>query len=204
LLSIHNEKAKQTKWIVYSAFCLGYLIITKFIFAYVTIAVIALIIIAHITFRKFELDKYIKILTLGFLLTIPYLFYTYTLTGKLFYWSSMSGVGLYWLTTSYENEWGSWLGFSDQSTDINPQHAVIKETIRGLSYIERNDIILNQAKENIRKNPEIYIKNVAVNTLRLFFGYPKSYTYQKPFGLLYAYSKHVYLFHFSILYISVG
>ncbi len=180
LYSFSRISTHGRKWVIYSILVLGYLILTRYIFAYVSIALIVLLFIAYIFLKKKEILRYLIVCLIGFGFSIPYLFYTYSLTGKIFYWSTISGQGIYWLTTTYENEYGSWLNLDDDFPGINPAHKVLYDSIKSKSYVEQNDIIKSNAINNIKNNPKIYAYNVAVNSLRFFFQYPISYHHQRP------------------------
>ncbi len=180
LYSFSKISSHGRKWIIYSILVLGYLILTRYIFAYVSIALIMLLLVGYIFSKKKEIFRYLIVCLIGFAFSIPYLFYTYSLTGKIFYWSTISGQGIYWLTTTYENEYGSWLNFRDDFPGLNPAHKVIYDSIKSKSYVEQNEIVLANAINNIKNNPKIYAYNVIVNSLRFFFQYPISYHYQRP------------------------
>jgi hypothetical protein len=48
-------------------------------------------------------------LVIAFATTLPYLVYTYQLTGRVFYWTTSSGNNLYWMSNPVESEYGDWL-----------------------------------------------------------------------------------------------
>ena len=49
------------------------------------------------------------ILLFAFITVSPYLIYTYSLTNKIFYWSTSGGNNHYWMSTPYAREYGSWI-----------------------------------------------------------------------------------------------
>ncbi len=52
--------------------------------------------------------KAFQVTLLAFLFTVPWLIYTYSLTGRVFYWSNSGGANLYWMSSSATGEWGDW------------------------------------------------------------------------------------------------
>lgn len=113
-------KPGETKWakkyIYSSGFIFGYIILTKVIFGYVLLLMILgsgllWLINRHVPNYK----KGFVILLVAFTTVMPYLSYTYFLTGRLFYWSTTGGNNLYWMTGLAEDEYGSW--FPDPATD---------------------------------------------------------------------------------------
>jgi hypothetical protein len=123
---------------------------------------------------------------LGFLLCTPYLFYTYRLTGKAFYWANSSGEVAYWMTSTDPNDFGSWL--SDVDVETRPElasHKPFFEKLKGLDFVERDGLLKKQAIENIKSNPRKMLFNWVSNIGRLFLNYPFSYKYQRPQTLLY-------------------
>ena len=55
---------------------------------------------------------------LALLWCAPYLFYMHSATGKVFYWATSVGSDLYWISTPYAGEYGSWFS-SNQVRDRN-------------------------------------------------------------------------------------
>jgi 4-amino-4-deoxy-L-arabinose transferase-like glycosyltransferase len=98
------------KYIYLSGFLLGYLVLTKVIFGYVMVFMLIGSIALWLFGRKNKsYKKAVIVLVIALGTTIPYLVYTYNLTGRLFYWSTVSGNNLYWMSTPYKNEFGNWM-----------------------------------------------------------------------------------------------
>jgi 4-amino-4-deoxy-L-arabinose transferase-like glycosyltransferase len=86
---------KARKYIFLAGFTLGFLILTKPIFGYVLIFLTASIIILWVfNIKSLSYKKSLLILLIAFIVNLPYLLYTYNLTGKMFYWSSFGGNNL--------------------------------------------------------------------------------------------------------------
>ena len=161
---------------------LALLILTKVIFAYVTLVGGAIFLVYFFLSRSKNSLKFFTLLLAGFILSSPYLFYTYSLTGKYFYLSTASGLGLYWMSSKYVNEYGSCLSYTRHelhpNPEINQEHQILFNTLKPYSVVERNDILINKAIENIKNNPKNYMFNVISNVSRLIFNFPHSLRYQ--------------------------
>jgi 4-amino-4-deoxy-L-arabinose transferase-like glycosyltransferase len=101
---------KAKKYIILCGFVIGYLALTKIIFGYVLLLMLAGSGLLWIVNRKsINYRKIVFILLVGLATTLPYLIYTYHLTGRLFYWGTSGGNNLYWMSTPYKGEYGNWI-----------------------------------------------------------------------------------------------
>lgn len=163
------------KYKVYIGLLLGYLILVKVIFIYVAIFSA---IVAFIFYLKNNTNTLIKpviiSLILSIIVTIPYLFYTYTLTNKPFYITNSGGLSLYTMSTLNPNEYGDW----DISTKFNQtkEHQLIYQQALQSNPIQRDSLYKSAAIKNISKAPFKYCKNWVFNVSRLLFETPYSYT----------------------------
>ena len=177
------------------ALFLGYLILTKVFFAMVVFAAVAGAIICFFFTRNNKVLKFAAILTLGYLIASPYLLYTYSMTGRYFYWSSNGGEQMYWMSSHQDNEYGNWiestLVLERKIEHMHPDHEELYDYAYTKPWVERNDIFMKEAKKNIRANPGGYVYNVIANSIRLMAGGPRSYLNQ---------SLHPYFF----LFINLG
>ena len=68
----------------------------------------------------------------------PYLFYTYHLTGKHFYWANSGGLGLYWMASPDPNDFGSWFSEEDVATMPQlPPTGLFSKSSRGLITLRK-------------------------------------------------------------------
>jgi len=122
---------------------------------------------------------------------LPYLAYTYNLTGKVFYFGNSGGMSLYWMSTPYENEYGDWNNesFTDNQADAgNPErmsklksnHQKDIDQVFKFKGIEKDEAYKKIAIQNIKSHPMKYVKNIFSNISRSFFGFPQTYSYQTP------------------------
>ncbi|MCI4669349.1 MAG: hypothetical protein MRZ79_14535 [Bacteroidia bacterium] len=184
------ESTKKHPWLA-SVF-LALLALTKLIFPYVI-----LVLIATSTFffflKKSDATKRLLIgHIVSYLLLMPYLFLTFQLTGKVFYWANSGGEIMYWKTSPYEEEFGDWFQpavVRDQGkvNDLDScgleklfdRHSSYFEEIDDLTPIEMNEALSKKASEQRKAHPEAFIKNSVASLSRLFFNFPFSYTNQK-------------------------
>jgi hypothetical protein len=115
------------------------------------------------------------------LICLPYLFYTFRVTGKPFYWGSYGGGVLYWMSTPYAGEYGDWKAnrLDQLLATGNPvlieNHRELFEATARLDQVEWDAQLKRAALRNIRDNPFKYLRNGLANVGRLLFNYPYSY-----------------------------
>ncbi|HEY9362346.1 MAG TPA: hypothetical protein VIQ00_03715 [Chitinophagaceae bacterium] len=206
-----NDSVKQNrKFILFAGLSFGYLALTKPIFGYVLIfMVIGTLLLWIINKTNVNLKKSITVLIIAFITTIPWLVYTYNMTGKILYWSSFGGNNLYWMSTPYENEYGNYTNYPFDTVDNKTmlpgsakqiklnhekdfqkilenkeaQKLYIKDgKIIGSPYagLIQDTILKRIAVQNIKSHPFKFIQNCFSNAGRIFFNYPADYTLQKP------------------------
>ncbi|MDR3697881.1 glycosyltransferase family 39 protein [Mucilaginibacter sp.] len=184
-----NEKPK---YIILAGFVLGYITLTKIIFGYVlVICLAACLIMLLIKKSRGEYLKPIKILLIALVVTLPYLVYTYSLTGKAFYWGDSGGMSLYWMSTPYDHEYGDWkvpnltnnqypiLFKSSEAVDLlKKNHAKEIGAILKHNEFEQDVLFKQKAIDNIKQHPFKFLKNYYYNFSRMLFNFPYSYSYQ--------------------------
>jgi len=100
---------KRNKYLYFAGIIMGWLVLTKIIFGYVLLLMLIGSGFLWIINRKaINYQKCLIILSIAFIIVTPYLIYTYHLTGRIFYWGTSGGNNLYWMSTPYQNEYGSW------------------------------------------------------------------------------------------------
>jgi 4-amino-4-deoxy-L-arabinose transferase-like glycosyltransferase len=168
---------------------LGFLCLTKVVFGVVLTAFIAVLLVAWLRRRSRLLTSYLQQAALAALLCVPWLTYTYRLTGRPLYWSSGSGTAFYWLTSPYPDEWGDWYhqGWVHQNPILRAHHGAIidemaglarnpqlsvQEQVFNLSTPESADIFLRQGRKNIREHPLKFFRNWCGNMVRIFLDVP--------------------------------
>ena len=191
-----KNRGKTKIYIYLSGLTIGYIILTKVIFGYVVLLMLVASFFLWILNRSSDYyKKGLFILFIGMATTIPYLAYTYHLTGKIFYWSSFSGENLYWMASPYEGEYGSWIKYPADSQSkttffaggkelIELHHEKDFEEIAKYRGMKRDDVLMRISIENIKSHPVKYIQNCISNAGRILFNYPYTYTLEKSTTLL--------------------
>ena len=175
-----------------SGLILGFLTLTKIIFGYVLIiGLMIYLILLMIRPTRIYYRKALLVLVVAFGLTIPYLVYTYWLTGKPMYWGDSGGMSLYWMSTPYEHEYGDWklptlnnrqYPTSFQSAEVvtilKKNHSADMAMILKHNELQQDELFKQIAIQNIKKNPLKFAANYYNNCSRMLFNFPYSYSFQ--------------------------
>ncbi len=194
--AFNTRNSNKINWHIYiSGFAIGYLALTKPIFGYVLIFMLTGIVVLWLINKRSTTHKRsLLILLVALCTTLPYLVYTYQLTGKIFYWSSFGGNNLYWMSTPYEREYGNWHAYqyspnameniagSEETIRIHHQQAF--EVFEKYQGVEQDDMLKKLAINNIKSHPIKYIQNCISNVGRIIFNFPYSYKIQRARTLL--------------------
>ena len=194
------SSAKSKKYIYFSGFIIGYIALTKPVFGYVLLCLFVGGIILWVLKREVKNYKtVIVILSIALATTTPYLIHTYNKTGKIFYWSSLGGQNLYWMTEKRDDyEYGSWIADHGQPLDLEMKNRYLNnfeervkinhqknfEEINKYKGIARDDAYKRIAINNIKSHPLNYLQNCISNVGRMLFNFPYSYKLQTPDTLL--------------------
>jgi hypothetical protein len=183
LMAKIQKSQKNTKLNIFlAALMVGYVALTRDIFSYVILVALILSLVYFLISKDKMALKWAATLGLGFLVVVPYLAYTYSLTGRHLYFSSNGGEQLYWMSSSLPGEFGSFKSIDSlyigKSGIVDSSHVQFIESIYDLPYVERNDALISRAKENILQNPKGYVKNIIANIFRLIGHGPSSFEYQ--------------------------
>jgi uncharacterized membrane protein len=170
---------------------LGVLCLTKVIFGVGLLVFIAVAFGLWLYRRIRSLESQLQISLLALAFCVPYLTYTYQLTGRWLYWSSAVGNNFYWLTSPYREESGDWYhqGWVRNDPMLHAHHQQIfdrtsglfdnpslgeQEQLFNLSTPESADVFLQAGLRNVRKHPFKFVRNYLANLSRLFFDVPVS------------------------------
>lgn len=202
-----EDKRRTKKYIVLAGLVLGYLALTKLVFGYVILSMLVgsgVLWLIKRGMENYRRGLLIAAIALG--TTAPYLVYTYYLTGRIFYWGTLAGNNLYWMSSPSANEYGTW--FPDLAKDSlaqksNPLITIKRIFIPGTEDslrlyhqqdyneiyqyddgVKLDDAFKRMAIRNIKSHPLKYVQNCISNAGRMLFGYPNSYMIQKPGDLV--------------------
>jgi len=185
------KHSNQNKHIILAGVVLGVLVLTKIIFAYVLLVCLMCFLIVRIFVKSIPVKPILSAAVLAFVITIPYLMYTQSVTGKMFYYGNSGGLSLYWMSTPYDDELGDWHSrnynrhlskkISYQNTLKN--HEGFFQALDSLNFVEQDNSLRKQAIDNIINHPTKYGKNIVFNFSRFLFDAPKS-SYLENGGIL--------------------
>jgi 4-amino-4-deoxy-L-arabinose transferase-like glycosyltransferase len=179
--SIHRESRRRWLHLVLAAAFLGYLALTRVIFGYVIPAALVLILISYAARRRQALLRDALVCCLALVVCLPYLRYTYSVTGKAYYWGDSGGMSLYWMSSPYEGELGDWHPMRAAITDPNlaDRHRAFFSELGRHSTVKTDEALKRKAIENIRAHPGKYFRNWIANLGRLLFAYPRTQSVPK-------------------------
>jgi 4-amino-4-deoxy-L-arabinose transferase-like glycosyltransferase len=184
-----------SKYSVLSGFLMGYLALTKPIFGYVILFMILISGIMWLIKRNSWNHKLgLLIPLIAFVTVTPYLVYTYKLTNKVFYLSSFGGDNLFWMSSPYKGEYGSWQSFNDFKSDsilmandfhqerksLNLNHLEDYELLSKYTGEKKDNVYKKLAIDNIKSHPFKFMQNCLWNASRMLFNFPYSYRLQTP------------------------
>lgn len=203
-LLIKTIKIGEISWksIGLSAFFVAYLTMTKVIFGWVIILMI-IISLAMLLFKRFRYAGKITayVFSFSFILCLPYLIYTYSITGKMFYWTNCSGLSLYTMTAPYQKDYGDWKPEEDMA--VNPKYKDFIKTVVNLPAVQKDQAYKNAAIANIKKYPAKYAMNCVANLGRLFFEYPHTGAFQSS-GTFFFMAPNMFVFVFIVIALAIS
>ncbi len=197
-----SRRPRVARYYAYGGLLLGYLILTKVIFWYVllllTLAVAVMLLISRRrpSGKGREWKMVCMSMVLAYLVIAPYLWYTYTLTGRPFYLANSGGMSLYWMSTPYEGEYGDWNSETFEANCLpewelpcnaeyfRRNHETNIRYVQQFTGIEKDDAYKRLAMQHIKKHPVKYLRNCVANMGRLWFNFPFSYFFQRDKVLL--------------------
>ncbi len=177
---LYHDNKRPRLHLLSASFYLGYLALTKVFFGYVIMTGLLLFLFVYLRKKRSTSGKSPAVYLLALIFCMPYLFYTYSLTGKIFYWGDSGGMSMYWMSTPYENELGDWqwMGSMREHPDVYKDQMEFDRKLSKLPPVQRDEAYKKQAVKNITGHPMKYFKNWLANIGRLLFNYPYSYTSQ--------------------------
>jgi 4-amino-4-deoxy-L-arabinose transferase-like glycosyltransferase len=161
-------------WIVGAGAALGALVMVRLEYGWVVLALLAVALVASTTrWGGLTARRMAAVSAVAAVACVPWLAYTYHLTGQPLYWGTSSGLSLFWMSPTVPGETGQWHEPSDVPTD--PALAALAPMFRRLETVDpvRSDAILRRrALANIRARPALYARNLVANVGRLVVSAP--------------------------------
>ncbi len=181
------QKGKWADGLVAVIF-LAWLTLTKVIFGYVV--PVSILFLLLLFWQRKNFRRLMLVLMIGFIFCVPYLLYTYSLTGNIFYWSNAGGMQLYWMSSPYAEDFGDWHSASRvrRIPGLAKNHArFFGQVSKQHNSVLRDQAFMRRAIVNIRSHPDKFVRNWLMNIGRIFLGWPYSHRY-KPWWQIVAYA----------------
>jgi dolichyl-phosphate-mannose-protein mannosyltransferase len=104
---------------------------------------------------------------------IPWLAYTYSITGRVLYWGNSGGLSLYWTSAGRPDQHGAWHAVHTVFRDsyLTPFRPFFERVDR-LPPVQRDLALQSAAMHNALSHPARYVVNVAANASRMLFAAP--------------------------------
>lgn len=187
LCRLHRGEKHWRTHLLLASIYMGYLALTRVLFGYVILTGFVVYLALYIWKRRGVFRDYLMVYVFAMLVASPYLVYTYSSTGRIFYWSNSGGLSLYWMASPYKGDFGDWHlpGTLKTNPELDKNHQEFFARIGSLSAVEQDEALKTEALQNIAASPGKFVSNWLANVGRLLFNYPYSYTPQRPSTYLY-------------------
>ncbi len=172
-----DVRERRARYLMLGAFALAGLALTRVVFGWILLAGLAVWLVAWLISRDQRSSRIVAVHALALVLCLPWLAHTYSVTHKVFYWSSSGGLSLYWMASPSAGQLGDWHGRNEVFS--NPGLAQDRPEftkLRGLGQAEADDVLRHDALHLIREHPVHYARNLANNLSRIWFNLPYSFT----------------------------
>jgi 4-amino-4-deoxy-L-arabinose transferase-like glycosyltransferase len=139
--------------------------------------VVALLVLAALNWaarrRSVSARRLVAVAAVAFAGCLPWLAYTYHLTGKPLYWGTSAGLSLFWMSPTLPGETGQWHAPAKVArTPRLSAYAPLFRELEALHPVESDRRLRALALENVRARPLEYARNLAANASRLVFSIP--------------------------------
>ena len=153
---------------------LGALVYDRVEFGWVSIAMLIVAAIWTLLRRHQAAPRrFLEVCAIAVASCIPWLAYTYSVTGRLLYWGNSGGLSLYWMSVGRPDRYGAWHSvhtvFHDQR--LAPFRPFFRRVDR-LMPLPRDLAFQSAALHNLIDHPGRYAVNLAANASRMLFATP--------------------------------
>jgi 4-amino-4-deoxy-L-arabinose transferase-like glycosyltransferase len=165
-----------------SILSLAILSMTRVIFGQVLLTLLSLTLLAIPLLKHTRpiLIRTTLIATGSLLLCLPYLSYTKSITGKWFKWTLYTGELMYWTTSHHPGENGHWYSEAEaiHRPELAPNHAQFIQRILAAGPVKAEALYTEKIHQHLQE-PLPVLKNYLCNWSRMFFGFPRSFEYER-------------------------
>lgn len=167
--------------------CLAWLALTRVAFGWILAVLLVVYLLGWAVRRSTRLRRLAAVHALALALCAPWLAYTYSVTGNVFYWGSSGALSAYWISSPLPQDVGDWHGVADVFSDPNlAPHRAFFRSLEGLDLNAQNRRLDHAAVTNIEHHPVKFALNVVDNVSRMLFNVPYSFKPAKLTGLVYS------------------
>ena len=185
--TVRYERDGRARWLALGASSFAALAVTRVAYGWVLTAVLVAAAIAYLARRDERRRRLLLVPALAFVLCLPWLGYTYSVTHHPFYWGSSGAMSLYWMSSPADREVGDWHGAADVFSDPNlTSHRPYFRGLIGLDLNAQNHSLEHHALDNVRRHPFKFAQNVADNISRMWLNVPYSFKSARLTSLGYA------------------
>jgi hypothetical protein len=117
--------------------------------------------------------RFLAVCAIGVAGCIPWLAYTYSITGRILYWGNSGGLSLYWTSAGRPDQSGAWHAVHTVFRDsyLAPFRPFFRRVDR-LPPLQRDLAFQSAAVHNALAHPGRFAVNVAANATRMLFAAP--------------------------------
>lgn len=174
--TVRYDREGRGRWLLLGAASFAALAITRVAYGWVLTVLLVAAAIAYLIRREERRRRLVLVPALAFVLCIPWLAYTYSVTHHPFYWGSSGAMSLYWMSSPSRQDVGDWHGAADVFRDPNlAPHRPYFRSLIGLDLNAQNHSLEHHALDNVRRHPFKFAQNIADNISRMWFNVPYSF-----------------------------
>jgi hypothetical protein len=160
---------------VAAAGALALLALTRVAYGWVVTVLLLIWLVRWLISRTPTARRLVIVHALALALCLPWLAYTFSVTGRPFLWGTSGSLSLYWMSSQYPVDRGDWHCAVDVFTEgwLAPHRPFFVAHAHD-SPIDQDRALERQARHNIVHHPWKYVQNLAANASRMFFNAPYS------------------------------
>jgi 4-amino-4-deoxy-L-arabinose transferase-like glycosyltransferase len=186
-LAVRYEREGRLLQLVLAAAAFAGLVVTRVAYGWILSVLLVAAAVSYAVRRDRRRRRLVLVLALAFVLCIPWLAYTRSVTGKTFYWGSSGALSLYWMSSPSPRDRGDWHGANDVFRDPGlAAHRTFFRRLVGLDLNAQNRVLEHRAWRNIRGHPFKFARNVVDNISRMWLNRPYSFKSARATSLVYA------------------
>ncbi len=159
-----------------AAASLAGLALTRAEFGWVVSVLLVFFAAAWLLYRDGRLGRLAAVYALALALCLPWLAYTYSVSGTPLTWASSGPLSLYWMSSPQPADRGDWHGADSVFSDPRlASHRPFFRGLQGSDLAAQNRELVDRALSNVRSHPVKFLRNVTDNLGRMWFNAPYSF-----------------------------